>query len=142
MTRTIARSELIDQSVRAQRAGFRNSVLGHQNALEELAEVWGECRVAGWDGYGAFPVSQDTLRAAYTLIESLPIGFPRPEIGAEPDGQLTLEWRKAPRRILSVSVDPEGELHYAGVFGARKKYGTLPYFSTAPDELLRLVGEL
>lgn len=133
---------LNDQAARRDRNLFRHSILGHQEAFEELGDVWEECRLPGWDGHGALPVEQGTLRAAYTLIESLPLGFPRPGIGAEPDGHLTLEWRKSPRRVLSVSVDPAGSLHFAGFFGTNKKYGTLTYFSTAPAELLQLVQEL
>lgn len=135
-------SEIIDQAVQLPRNAIRESILGHQESYEELAEVWQMCRNADWDGYDALAVEQDTLRGAYTLIESLPLGFPRPEIGAEPDGQLTLEWRKSPSRVLSVSVDPDGFLHYAGVFGASKRYGTLPFFSEAPQELFQLVGKL
>ena len=136
-------SESIDRVARLHRDLLRDSTtLGNQSALEELAEVWEECRRPGWDAYEALPVEQAALTAAYTLIDTLPLGFPRPSIGAEPDGHLTLEWRKAPRRILSVSVDPDGYLHYAGIFGANKRYGTLAYFSSAPDELLQLVREL
>lgn len=135
-------AELLDRAVQTPREAFRGSILGHQEALEELGGVWEECRHSGWDGYEALPVEAETLRGAYTLIESLPLGFPRPSIGAEPDGQLTLEWHKSPMRTLSVSVDPDGFLHYAGLFGASKRYGTLAYFSSAPAELIQLVRDL
>jgi len=135
-------SELIDEAARKHREAFRDSILGHAEAYDELAEVWEECRYPGWDGYGALPVEAETLRGAYTLIESLPLGFPRPTISAEPDGQLTFEWHKSPARTLSVSVDPDGFLHYAGLFGASKRYGTLDYSSSAPPELLQLVRDL
>src|SRR5262245_7625563 len=85
----------IDQTARRPQNEIRNSTLGHQEAIDELWEVWNECQQANWDGYDALPVEHDTYRAAYLLIESLPLGFPRPTIGAEPDGQLTLEWHKS-----------------------------------------------
>ena len=136
-------AEYIDRAARQHRAAFRGSAtLGNQAAIDELAEIWNECRSADWDGHGALPVEQATLRMAYNLIDNLPIGFPRPSIGAEPDGQLTLEWWRTPHRILSISVDPAGFLHYAGLFGMNRRYGTLTYFSSAPDELLQLVREL
>lgn len=135
-------AKILDRAAQQPRDAFRGSILGHQATLEELGEVWEECRHAGWDGYEALPVEAETLRGAYTLIESLPLGFPRPSIGAEPDGQLTLEWYKSPMRTLSVSVDPDGFLHYAGLFGASKRYGTLAYFSSAPSELIQLVRDL
>jgi hypothetical protein len=142
MLNTEQYADILDRAAMQPRRALRGSTLGHQEALEELWEVWNECRSPGWDGYGALSVERDTLQGAYTLIESLPLGFPRPTIGADPDGQLTLEWRKSPSRILSVSIDPDRFLHYAGLFGASKRYGTLAFFSTAPAELLQLVRDL
>ena len=135
-------ADLIDDAARRSRSELRTSTLGHQEALDELWEVWNGCREANWDGYHALPVEQETYHAAYVLIESLPLGFPRPSIGAEPDGHLTLEWYKSPRRTLSVSVDPHGFLHYAGLYGPSKRYGTLAFFSTVPSELIQLVRDV
>ena len=133
----------IDWAARQHRQVLRDSAtLGNQRAIDELWEVWTECQESGWDGYDALPVERQTLNSTYCLLDSLPYGFPRPSISADPDGQLTLEWRRSPRRVLSVSVDPDGYLHYAGLYGANKSYGTLVFFSTAPDELLNLVREL
>jgi hypothetical protein len=136
-------AESITRATREYRAVFRKSnALGNQPAIDELGEVWEECRNPDWDGYGALPVEQTTLTAAYCILDTLPFGFRLPSIGAEPDGQLTLEWRTGPHRVLSVSVDPDGYLHYAGLFGPNKRYGTLALFSTVPSELLQLVQEL
>jgi hypothetical protein len=135
-------SEALNSWAQTPRQEVRRSVLGHQEALEELWDVWNECREANWDGYDAYPVEQETYRAAYLLIDSLPLGFPRPSIGAEPDGQVTLEWYKSSRRCLSVSVDPDGLLHYAGLYGASKCYGTMPFIGTAPNELIRLARDV
>jgi hypothetical protein len=132
----------LDRAARGARDSFRWSSLGHGEVFEELAEVWEGTRQPGWDGHGALAVEQDTLRCTYMLIESLPLGFPRPTVGAEADGQLTLEWYKSSLRLVSVSIDPSGCLHYAGLYGVGKKYGTLPFFGEAPKELLRLVEEL
>lgn len=135
-------SERIDDAARRPCRELRTSTLGHRESLEELWDVWQECRQPNWDGYDAIPVEQDTYSATYELIESFPLGFPRPSIGAEPDGQLTLEWHNSPWRTLSVSVDPSGYLHYAGLFGPNKRYGTLTFFSCVPEELLRLIRDL
>jgi hypothetical protein len=135
-------SELIERAVRIPRNALRESTLGHQEALEELASVCEQCRDPDWDGFGALAIEPATFTAAYMLIDSLPLGFLRPSIGAEPDGHITLEWRRSPRRVLSVSVDLDGFLHYAGLFGSNRRYGSLAFFSTAPDELLQLVRDL
>jgi len=135
-------ADILDRAAHQSRELLRDSILGHQEAFEELAAIWDRCRNAGWDGHEALAVEQDTYRGAYMLIDALPLGFPRPSLGAEPDGQLTLEWRTSPSRILSVSVDPDGYLHYAGLFGASKRYGSLTFFGTVPQELLQLVRSL
>jgi hypothetical protein len=135
-------SNALNKAVQTQRQTVRRSVLGHQAALEELWDVWDECREANWDGYDAYPVRQETYQAAYLLIESLPLGFPRPSIGAEPDGQITLEWYKSQRRCLSVSVDPDGFLHYAGLYGPNKRYGTMTFNGDEPTELISLVRDI
>lgn len=139
---TVQISRFLDSAVGKPCGTMRSSHLGHQKALDELWAVWDECREANWDGYNAHPVDQETYQTAYRLIESLPLGFPRPSIGAEPDGHLTLEWYQSPRRLLSVSVDPDGMLHYAGLYGASKRYGTMSFFSTVPSELIQLVREI
>lgn len=106
---------------------------------DELATVWEECREPNWDGFQAIPVSQDTLRSAYLFLESLPLGFPPPSIGSEPDGHLTLEWHRSARRTLSISVDPDGDLHFAALFGPNRDYGTEAFFGEVPDNILNLI---
>lgn len=135
-------ADAIDRLTCRARRDLQNSVLGHPECLEELWQVWKDCRESNWDGFGALPVDQDTYTTAYRLIESLPLKFPRPSVGAEPDGQLTLEWHKTESRTLSVSVDPLGYLHYAGLYGSDRRFGTLALFSDTPDQLIQLVSDL
>jgi hypothetical protein len=117
-----------------------SSTFGIENTLgDELATVWDECREANWDGYDALPVTQDVLRNTYVFLEALPFGFPRPSVGAEPDGDLTLEWHRSARRTLSVSVNPYGELHYSALFGPNRVYGTEAFFGDVPETILSLV---
>jgi preprotein translocase subunit Sss1 len=135
-------ADWIDQTARKPRQEFRQSVLGHQEAFEELAEVWEECRKPGWDGYGARAAEQETLRNTYQVIEALPLGFPRPSISAQPDGQLTLEWYRSPTRTLSISIDPDGYIHYAGLFGVEKHFGTVPFLGGLPAKVVQLASEV
>lgn len=112
---------------------------GIATAAEELRGVADECGVIGWDGYGAAPVEQETIQQAKLFLNALPLGMAAPSVGAEPDGQITFEWYQSPRRILSVSVSPEGDLHYAALLGYRKSYGTEPFFGEIPSDILNLV---
>lgn len=110
-----------------------------KGVFTELGAVVNECLVPNWDGHGAAPVRYDVYRMAYQFLEAMPLGTPAPSVGAEPDGHLTLEWYRHPRRILSVSVSPEGELHYAAMLGPSKAYGTEPFFGEVPKGILDLI---
>lgn len=134
-------ARVVEDSVRrGVRSLQQSQVFGMESVVrEELATVWEECRVDGWDGFSAMAVTREALRNAYRLLESLPWGFPAPSIGAEPDGQLTLEWHVSPRRTLSVSVSPEDELHFAGLFGRNRVHGTEDFFGEVPELILKLV---
>jgi len=136
-------SNRLDRATSQSRKRLQESrAIGNRAALDELGEVFQECSEAGWDGYNARPVDQEKMLCAFRIIDSLPPGFPMPSIGADPDGQIALDWRTGPHRILSVSVDPEGVLHYAGIYGRNKHHGTIEYYFSAPDKLLQLVAEL
>src|SRR6267143_20654 len=108
------------------------------NLLAELSLVAEECDAANWDGYGAAPVAKQTYSHARSFLDALPIGTPIPTVGAEPDGHLTFEWYRSSRRLLSASVSPEGELHYAALIGPATAYGTEPFASEAPQAILDL----
>ena len=83
--------------------------------IAELDEVYAECREPGWDGYGAYPVTEQAYQRAKEIIERFPEGIPLPSISAEPDGWITLEWYESPRRLVSASVAPDG-LNCVAVF--------------------------
>jgi len=121
---------------------MQNSVsfgLGAQAVLNELYAVAEECQAPNWDGHGAAPVTEGTYLLGYRFLEAMPLGVPAPTAGAEPDGHLTMEWHRSPRRTLSVSVSPEGDLHYAALLGATKVYGTELFFGEVPKVILDLV---
>jgi len=110
-----------------------------KGVFEDLLKVAEECRFPNWDGYGAAPVMNETFWQAYRFLDALPFGFPAPSVGAEPDGHLTFEWYRSSRRTLSVSVTPEGDLHYAALLGPSKAYGTEPFIGDVPRLILELI---
>ena len=121
---------------------LRNSNVLGGSAFDELGGVWNECNTPNWDGFGAIAVSQETLRNAYCVLESLPAGFPPPSIGAEPDGAITLEWHCSARRTLSVSVDDSGDLHYAALLGPNRQFGTEVFDGELPEKLQAIISEV
>lgn len=112
--------------------------IGSTGLLEQLYDVRENCAYPGWDGYDAVPVSQEAYLNAFRFIESIPLEFPVPTVSAEPDGHVTFEWHVSPRRTLSVSVSPEGEIHYAALMGSTKTYGTEPFSGEIPPNILIL----
>jgi hypothetical protein len=129
------------QRQKSQQKLQRSYVLGQQakGSLNELYHVFGECQQANWDGYAAAPVSARAFLNAYELLEALPLGTEAPSIGAEPDGHITVEWYRSPRHTLSISVTPEGDLHYAALIGASTAFGTEPFYGVVPQEILDLI---
>ena len=135
-------AKFIEDNCRPLSALGNTATFGRDPAFQELAVVYEETKTPNWDGHGALPVEQDVLRAAYCVIEALPLGFHLPSIGAEPDGAITLEWHKSIRRTLSVSVDANSTLHYAALAGAEKAFGSVPFDGDLPATIKRLVIEV
>lgn len=127
--------KLVENSLSLQ----RSNAVGIGGVFDELADVWEECREPGWDGHNAVAVSQDALRNAYTFLESLPLRFPRPSLGADPQGQISVEWYRSRRRVLSIGIGEDGWLHYAAIIGPNKTCGTELFFGDVPEAILNLV---
>jgi hypothetical protein len=133
----------IDKATQDKREYFAQSVtLGKQSAYNELFAFWQECQFPDWDGYNALAVQEKTLVNAYRFIQSLPLGYPLPSVGAEPDGHLTLEWYNNPRWTLSVSISPEGILYYAALFGKSDERGSEYFWGDVPQVILKLIKEV
>jgi hypothetical protein len=100
--------------------------------------------IKNWDGYGGEAVSPVVYRSARAFLEFLPFSVPDPDVGADPDGEISFEWHLSPRRVFSVSVGERGQLSYAGLFGASKTYGTEHFVNELPraitDNLTRLLA--
>lgn len=113
-----------------------------KGVFDELLSVGQECAQPNWDGYGADPVLAETVGQAWAFVKALPLGFPRPSVGAEADGHLTLEWYRNPHRVLSVSISPDKMLYYAAMLGSSKRSGTEPFYGEAPEDILQIIGRV
>jgi hypothetical protein len=125
-----------------QRYFAQTAAFTKQPAIEELILTWEECKNSNWDGYHAFPVKPETLNHAYAFIQALPLGFPLPSVGAEPDGHLTLDWYRDPHWTISVSISPEAVLYYAALLGNSDPRGSEPFFGEIPKRLFSLIQEV
>jgi hypothetical protein len=121
----------------------KSAALGIEAMIRgELADVWEECSQPGWDGYNSLPVTWDSYHHTERLLRAFPLGTPLPSLGAEPDGQITLDWGRSRRRRLSVSVSPDGDLHYAALQGPESLCGTVPFIDEVPLTILNLIRQV
>ena len=110
--------------------------------FEELLKTFEECREPNWDGYGAQAVREATYHLAHQFLAALPLNTSVPSIGAEPDGQLTVEWYRSPKRTLSVSISPDGDLHYAALLGTERICGTETFRARMPQVVVDLIARI
>jgi len=120
---------------------MKSLVLGQSfhKSINDLQAVASECNSSGWDGYNAEPVTADTYNLASQFLKVLPSYSQPTSVGAEPDGHITLEWYHSQRRLLSLSISPEGMLYYAALFGTSKQYGSEPFLGSAPQPIISLI---
>lgn len=139
-------AEVIARASRARRAEWLESETFGKKFVEstkELQQIFDECKRDNWDGYESLPVSQAAFDAAYKFIEALlPFNLPAPSVGAEPDGHITLEWYVSPRRTLSLSLSPEGEIHYAALIGEYKPYDSIRFYGEIPEVIRKLIAQV
>ena len=106
---------------------------------DQLIDAYAEASQPDWDGEGSIAVEPATLQLAKEFVESLPRKYQTPEIAPEPDGHVNLEWYNGKRRLLSVSVNPDGRLHWAALIGSEDPRGSCVFFGEAPKTLLHLL---
>lgn len=97
---------------------------GTERTLTELEEVREEASIEGWDGYGGKPMHPDAYLNAKLFLEALPTMAPSPEVSADPDGDVALDWSFGPRKALSVSISGAGRCTFASIRGHRTCRGT------------------
>jgi hypothetical protein len=95
-----------------------------ERLLKDLDELWAEASRPGWDGHGALPASPDAFDFARLFLNALPTTAPLPELSADPDGEVSLDWSFGNRRVLTVSIGPTGRCTYAWLLGQRSNRGT------------------
>jgi hypothetical protein len=133
-------TEILEGRRLLQKSQFFGS--GAKGALEELFSVSEDCCAPNWDGYGAEPMSHESFVQAYRFLEALPLEMQPSSVVAEPDGHIALEWYKSPQRILSVSITPNGDLHYAAINGRSKTHGTEDFLGDVPEVIIGLINRV
>lgn len=108
-------------SVMIRSASLSQALYGAKNlAISQLWELVQECAAANWDGERALPLSELAAAQAEQFIRLLPNGLPVPEVSADPDGSISLDWMPSRHRLFSLSVGESHRLPYAWVDGSDK----------------------
>jgi hypothetical protein len=113
-----------------------------RTVIAELASLYAECTRTNWDGYGALPLRSEVFQVAAGFAASIPFDVPMPEISASAQGDISFEWAQNSRRIISVAVSDNGEIHFAALNGHRRTYGSFPFdgsFDLQLHDLIRTV---
>ena len=136
-------AEIVSQYVsEISRHNNETVTFSNHSLVDQLIDVYQQAAEDGWDGEGSIGVAADTYQVAHALVESLPTAYRTPEISAEPDGHLHLEWFVNNRRVLGVSINPDGRLHWAALLGEEDPRGTCRFDGQAPTTLLHWIGRI
>ncbi len=87
-----------------------------EKLAQELFDAVEDCFENNWDGYNALAVSPIVYRNASIFADFLTPDLPFPEIGVDPDGEISFDWRGGPYRVFGVSIG-KNRISYAGLFG-------------------------
>lgn len=114
-----------------------------ERAFSELAMTIEAGKNDNWDQYGAVKIDRRTQYLAFRFLDALPTAIPAPEIGLDPDGEISFEWFVSENRHFSVSLSPEGILSYAGFFGTNSiAHGTEEFDDTVPQAIISAIRRL
>ncbi|MDE2796296.1 MAG: hypothetical protein OXL34_15875 [Gemmatimonadota bacterium] len=83
-----------------------------------------------------------TFARARRLLDTIPSGFPVPEIALDPDGEVAFDWIRSDRTMLSVSIGAEGNPSYAAGLADGTAYGFVRWGDTFPSALKDLLRRL
>lgn len=108
----------------------------------EFSEVVTECSESGWSGEKSDPITPESIDAGYKLICQLPEDVPSPAVGAIPEGLLTFEWYRGPKRIVMVVANSNNGVDYAIRRGDEIFHGSAPFFGQLPETVLHQIREL
>jgi len=111
-----------------------------RSLLVSLVIAASEAREEGWDGYGGRAVSREVAKAVGRLINLLPVDLPEPDIVPTAAGELAFDWDLARDWTLSASVNADGRIAFAGIFGTARVRGSESFDKALDKELPPLLA--
>jgi hypothetical protein len=135
----------VEKQLTAVRRSFDSSVAQSGNRLrmlDALDKFVNGAMHENWDGEGGLPVSWETFINARRFLEQIPVKWRPPEVNADPDGEISLEWSAGPRRRFSVSIGPEERISYAWLSGAERGHSVNTFVTEIPRQFLDHVDQV
>jgi hypothetical protein len=114
-----------------------------ERAFHELAKAVALGKNADWDRYGAPKQQSGISQLACRFLNALPSIVPAPEVGLDPDGEISFSWVTSRDRQVHVSLSAEGLLSYAGIYGPTSSvHGTEAFDDAVPMPIIEAVRRL
>jgi hypothetical protein len=111
-------------------------------ATASLKAIRAESSAPDLSGHGAAVLDSDAYLNAQRFLEALPTTAPMPEVSADPDGEVALDWDFGHRKALTVSIGPSGRCSYAWIRGKSSSHGTEWLDDEIPSNILRALDRL
>lgn len=116
-------------------------MLDEVKLTREIEDILLECSGQDWDGYGAKPVSQDSVRLVRKFLKMLPNDISYPDLEPEPNGALSMTWIKRGYH-LGISIDEKKQIFWGGISPHGRVYGEARFIEEIPKELLYILYAL
>ena len=91
-----------------------------------------------WDGEGAVPLDQETVRYATQFIDCLPTELSEPDVDVSPHGMIDFEWILSREVMLSVSMCSNGTIAFAARFPEERMRSSTVWSKEEIPESLRV----
>lgn len=101
----------------------------------ELIELLEEARAE--DAFDVRPFIR-----ARRLLDTLPNGFPAPEVGIDPDGEVSLDWIRSNRTLVSISAGVTNNLSFAARFDDGTSHGAIRHTDAFPLAVVDMLRRL
>ncbi len=107
----------------------------------EIADIIEECSEPDWDGHGAYAIDLQSVKHARSFLVKLPETISLPDLGAEPNGDLGMTWRKNGYHV-GIGIDKLGVIAWGGTTPTGRAHGEVRFDGEIPKPVLELLYKI